>query len=125
MDVQRGEILPIFADFLGSASAVAFSPDSELFASVTSPDQSFVWDFNSGQALFAIPGHTRGIFGAAISPDGRYLATASRDGTARIFLLDLDELMNLALARLTRWFTIEECRLYLHTEVCPPFPGTE
>jgi WD40 repeat protein len=61
-------------------------------------------------------------WGSAFSPDGTRLVTAGRDGTARVYLLDVDELVRLAASRLTRWFTLDECRQYLHVEQCPPRP---
>ena len=64
-------------------------------------------------------GNTGNVFGAAFSPDGRYLATAGGDGTARIYALEMDELIKLARDRVTRELTDEECRNYLHTEQCP------
>ena len=58
----------------------------------------------------------------AVSPDGTRLASASYDRTTRVYAVDLDELVTLAQSRLTRWFTPDECRQYLHTDTCPPKP---
>ena len=54
-----------------------------------------------------------------LSPDGLHLATASYDGTDRIYVLRLEELIALAESRVTRSLTPEECRMYLHLEQCP------
>ena len=37
----------------------------------------------------------------------------------RVFVLDIDELLAIARANVTRSFTADECRQYLHGE-CPP-----
>jgi hypothetical protein len=47
------------------------------------------------------------------SPDGTRLATASGDGTVRVYVLPVDELMAPARSRLTRGWTREECARYL------------
>jgi WD40 repeat protein len=59
------------------------------------------------------------LTGVAFSPDGSQLAVASRDGTARIYLLRLEDLVALAKQRVTRSLTNEECQQYLHMDTCP------
>jgi hypothetical protein len=64
-------------------------------------------------------GHDGPVNTVAFSPDGRFLATASGDGTVALHLLPIDELRDLARERVTRTLTDEECRQYLHVEGCP------
>ena len=64
----------------------------------------------------ALSGHD-GFADIDVSMDGRYLVTA--DGTiARVWALDLDELVGIAESRLTRSLTEAECVSY-HFETCP------
>jgi len=57
--------------------------------------------------------------GVAFSPDGKRLAVASYDGTARVYALPLDDIVSIAKSRVTRTLTQDECRKYLHVEECP------
>ena len=66
-----------------------------------------------------LTGHTFAVHDVAFSPEGDSLATASADGTARVYYLRLDDLMRAASERLTRTFTPAECRQYLHVSTCP------
>jgi hypothetical protein len=62
------------------------------------------------------------VSGVAFSPDGKLMVTGNAEGTLRILALDPESLMNLAHSRLTRWFTPQECRKFLHQKACPPEP---
>ena len=81
-----------------------------------------LWDAASGKELLTLYGHTARIFGIVISPDGTQLATASQDGTSRVYLLKMEDLVRLAQSRVTRSLTTEECQKYLHVEQCPSEP---
>jgi WD40 repeat protein len=53
-------------------------------------------------------GHDGPVFAAATSRDGRHIVTAGRDGTARIWLVEREDLLALADARALRDFTAAE-----------------
>jgi hypothetical protein len=44
--------------------------------------------------------------------------SAGTDGVVRVWALDLDELVEIAEAELTRALTDDECRQYLHQPQC-------
>ena len=60
--------------------------------------------------------------GIEFSPDGKRLISSGFDGIARLFALDMDELVTLAQSRVTRSLTTEECKTYLHLDECPEVP---
>jgi WD40 repeat protein len=41
-----------------------------------------------------VTGHQGPVFSAAFSPDGKRVVTASADQTARVYIVDLDDLLN-------------------------------
>jgi WD40 repeat protein len=90
-----------------------------MLATCSQDGTTKVWDASSGAELLTLRGHAGVVSGCAFSPDGTHLATAGNDGTARIYLLDIEELIALAKSRLTRSLTTEECKKYLHVEACP------
>jgi WD40 repeat protein len=98
---------------------VTFSPDGKTIA--TAGTDAKLWDALTGKELLTLRA-PNGFTSVAFSPDGSQLAAASRDGTNRIYLLRIDDLMALAKQRVTRELTMEECKEYLHVEQCPPMP---
>lgn len=77
-----------------------------------------LWDALTGKELLTLYAPD-GLMDVDFSPDGSQLAAASRDGTNRIYLLKLEDLMELARQRVTRSLTKEECQRYLHVATCP------
>ena len=64
-------------------------------------------------------GHFAQVSSVSFSPDGSQLASYGVEGIVRIWALDLDDLIEIAQDRLTRSFTEDECRQYLHADRCP------
>lgn len=94
---QRPLVLRGHDDFVNS---VAISPNGKWLVTASADSTARLWDLTSGDPTdsLVLRGHKEGIdssmFGAlqgiytvAISPDGRWLATGSYDGTARIWNL--------------------------------------
>jgi len=66
-----------------------------------------------------LQGHTSWIYSAAYSPDGRWIVTASYDGTARVWWwgADVEDLLAAARSRVTRELTCQERVQYLHEDL--------
>jgi WD40 repeat protein len=45
----------------------------------------YEWDLNTGWQLRELKGHTYAVFGLDYSPDGKYLVSASFDGSVRLW----------------------------------------
>ena len=117
-DIASGEQLQQLAAHAGLILRLAFSHDGSKLASVGFDSLAKVWDVASGEQLATLYGATGNVFGADFSPDDKHVATAVGDGTVRLYTLDMEELISLARERVTRDLTDEECRVYLHTEIC-------
>jgi hypothetical protein len=65
----------------------------------------------------------------AISPDNRWVVTGSHDQTARLWLLQINDLINLARITVGRNFSNDEWRLYFpgekYRKTFPDLPGPE
>ena len=116
-----GKELFTLSGHTGSVFNVAFSPDGTRIATVSEDKTA-----NGGTHLPAQNcAHFRQRMDsqdAGFSPDGSQLAVGSRDGTTRIYLLHIEDLIALAKSRLTRQLTLEECQQYLHMDACPDSP---
>jgi WD40 repeat protein len=65
-------------------------------------EETKILDSETGQHLLSLQNHSDVIIELAFSPDGRHLTKSSVDGTVRVHVLNLEELQDLAKARLTR-----------------------
>jgi WD40 repeat protein len=88
-------------------NGVSWSPDGRFLATGGEEGVAVIWDGNGGEAhggkardgkvLFRLRGHRSALGGVSWSSDGRHLATASADGTARVWDAKTgEELMTLA-----------------------------
>lgn len=69
----------------GNLTAMAVSPDGELFASGVANGTVYVYEFATGRLVARLAGHSLAVRAAAFSVDGTRLATASTDGTTRLW----------------------------------------
>jgi tricorn protease-like protein len=83
-DVQTGKVLKRFA--VPTAYCVAFSADARRIVTGGYPETIVrVWDVESGMELRKYEGHTKHVLSVAFFPDGKRIASASGDGTVRIW----------------------------------------
>ncbi len=114
-DASTGKEILTLAGHASTVFGVDFSPDGKYVATGGVDGTCKLWDVHTGESLLTLPG-----FWAYFSPDGKGLVTIQiSEGMARGFYLDTSQLMSLAQSRLTRSWTVQECKQYLHRQTCP------
>ncbi len=116
-DVATGEEASPLTGQSSEFGSVLFTPDGQRL--ITSGVNGVtIWDLASGTELLNLaPINSKG---AALTQDGRQLyVVAARSPVVRVYTIELTDTMALAESLLTRWWTVEECRQYLHADVCP------
>lgn len=83
-DQLSGQSLGTLVEGTSVSQSLAFSPDGRLLVA-TIFNELAIWDVNSKEKLISVPGHTDIVTSATFSPDGRTLASASADGTVRLW----------------------------------------
>ncbi len=68
----------------GPIYSIAWSPDGKMLVS-TGYKQLILWDARINTELATLEGHRSFVWGVAWAPDGKTFASASRDGTVRIW----------------------------------------
>jgi WD40 repeat protein len=99
----------------GPSRGIAFSPDGSKILTAQSDGYVRIWDTRAGSELFRIP-----LPGASDGHwlDETHIAIGASTGLWTTVTLDLEELKGLAISRLTRGLTAEECDTY-SIDPCP------
>jgi WD40 repeat protein/transcriptional regulator with XRE-family HTH domain len=129
-DPLTGKDLMIFKQ-TDKVTGVAFSPDGKYLVTCSFDGSIRLWELSSGKEIRRFTGHPNGSFSVAFSPDGKfvvrritehnnivrsvafspdgkYILTANDDGTARLWLIDLQDMIRGVCNTLTRDLTPEE-----------------
>ena len=72
---------------------VAFSPDSNLFVFVSSPDTVTISDIDTGKDIAYLTGHTAPVHTLLFSPCGQYLAGANLGATVQVWDIQSESLV--------------------------------
>src|SRR6266568_5801393 len=104
-------------------TAIAFSTssrntNSEYLVTGHRDGIAIFWQITDGRQLARVThSHKREVRAVTFSPDGRYIATASADGTAVVWLWRPEDLIAATRSRVNRDLTKEERRQYLPDEL--------
>ena len=104
----------------GGAAETAVWADDETVVSSHIDGKARVWDVTSGRLRAEIGDADVAPF-IAVSDDGRRLVT-SAEGESLVWTLDVDELLEMAAAKVSRTFTAAECQRY-GIDPCPAEPS--
>jgi len=118
-DASTGQELLNLAGHTSTVTSVVFSPDGKYLATASVDGTARVWDAATGEELRSYTSPSGPLLDVAFTPDGKKVIASSGQGFVYGYVFDLDELIPLANSRLTRWFTLDECRQFLHREDCP------
>ncbi len=122
-EIPSGKLLTTLSGHAASIITAIFNKEGTKVATLGLDNVAKVWDAASGQNLLSLSTVEAWPHFLSFSPNGKYLAFAdAATGSIKFYILDIDELADLARSRLTRGLTPEECQAYLHTDTCPPSP---
>jgi WD40 repeat protein/DNA-binding SARP family transcriptional activator len=115
-NLETGGLVVLMEGHMGPVEGALWSSDGSTVYSAGLDGTVRLWTASTGEEQMVLTG-LEGMPWLDVSPDGRWLATSS-GGIAEVWALDLDELIAIAAARVTRSFSDAECVTY-HFEECP------
>jgi len=76
----------------GNVSDVAFSPDGQMIATSSDDLQIRLWNADTGELRYELPGNRNAIFCMTFSPDRRWLAAGGDGGQIRLWNVETGQL---------------------------------
>ena len=98
---------------------VTFSPDGSRLATSSFDSTAVVWDLASGQEMLNISMETAPLTKSKFSADGSKLLISDSGGILDVIALNLEDIIELVDAQVTRTLTDIECQQYLNLDTCP------
>ena len=87
-NLTDGSLYKIIQDDLVNPCTIGsinFSPDSKQIVAACRTQKAQLWDVNTGNALFALKGHSGGVMSVDFSPDGKFLASGGNDSAIKLW----------------------------------------
>lgn len=114
-DAAEGTSLHVLEGHEGPVRHAVWSPDGRWVVTSSDDGTARLWDAENGEEHAILEGHRGRVHQAAWHPDG-IIATASFDGSVRLYEMDVEKLLDLACARAVRNLTDEEWNRFLQTK---------
>jgi WD40 repeat protein len=83
-DTRTGAPMQVLPD-PPRATSTAFSPSGEFIVTTSYKPELEAWDLATGRAIRTFAGHTDMVHACAVSPDSTLIASASEDGSLRVW----------------------------------------
>ena len=115
-DIATGDLVRTLTGHTGGVEYAIWSADGDEIITGSHDGTVRFWDAQTGETRLVL-GDLTTWNSVEVTPDGRYLATGTDSGV-RIWALNIDELIEIARARVPRSLTAAECIAY-HFEECP------
>ncbi len=118
LDADSLDPLRMLEGHTAPITTIEFSPDGRTIVTASLDGTARVWDTGSGDPIFLSQVRPVGVVAAASAQAGPGSRSICADGTILVQPIAVEDVVEIAKARLTRSFTDEECRTYLHLPEC-------